>query len=89
MSEVRIIGSHVPNMPWQERPEGAKKWMPVWRYNKNPIIERNTLEGVARIFNSAVIPYENKFMGVFRGENRQWSSIYISGTQQRWDFLGV
>ena len=68
MSEVRIIGSHVPNMPWQERPEGAKKWMPVWRYENNPIIERNPLEGVARIFNSAVIPYEDEFVGVFRGE---------------------
>ncbi len=68
MSEVRIIESHVSNMPWQERPEGAKKWMPVWRYEKNPIIERNPLEGVARIFNSAVIPYEDEFMGVFRGE---------------------
>ena len=68
MSEVRIIGSQVLNMPWQERPEGAKKWMPVWRYDKNPIIERNPLEGVARIFNSAVIPYQDGFMGVFRGE---------------------
>ena len=27
-----------------------------------------TLPGVARVFNSAVMPYEGKFIGVFRGE---------------------
>lgn len=32
------------------------------------MIGRNPVEGVARIFNSAVIPYEGKFIGVFRGE---------------------
>ncbi len=41
---------------------------PVWRFNQNPIIGRNPVEGVARIFNSAVIPYEGKFIGVFRAE---------------------
>lgn len=40
----------------------------MWRYNENPIIDRNPVEGVARIFNSAVVPYEGKFIGVFRGE---------------------
>lgn len=32
------------------------------------IIDRNPIEGVARIFNSAVVPFEGKFIGVFRGE---------------------
>ena len=40
MSEVKIIGDAVKNMPWQEGPaefSGA----PVWRYGENPIIGRN------------------------------------------------
>ena len=39
MSEVKIIGDAVKNMPWQEGPaefSGA----PVWRYGENPIIGR-------------------------------------------------
>ena len=56
MSEVKIIGDAVKNMPWQEGPaefSGA----PVWRYGENPIIGRNPVKEVARIFNSAVMPY--------------------------------
>ena len=44
------------------------KGAPIWRYSENPIIGRNPIEGVARIFNSAVMPYEDGFIGVFRGE---------------------
>ena len=67
MSEVKIIGEAVKNMPWQEGPaefSGA----PVWRYSENPIIGRNPVKEVARIFNSAVMPYGDEFIGVFRGE---------------------
>ncbi len=68
MSKYKIIGAPaVPNMPWQDQPEGITG-APIWRYTENPIIDRNPVEGVARIFNSAVVPYEGKFIGVFRGE---------------------
>ena len=40
----------------------------MWRYSENPIINRNPVKGVTRIFNSAVMPYEDGFIGVFRGE---------------------
>ena len=46
MSEVKIIGDAVKNMPWQEGPaefSGA----PVWRYSENPIIGRNPVKEVA------------------------------------------
>jgi beta-1,4-mannooligosaccharide/beta-1,4-mannosyl-N-acetylglucosamine phosphorylase len=56
----------LPNIPWQEKPK--EHLGPVWRYDQNPIISRNPLKNVARIFNSAVIPYKGKFIGVFRGE---------------------
>ncbi len=66
MSKVKIIGESIPNMPWQEKPADCK--MPIWRYSENPVIERNPCEGVAKIFNSAVVPYEGKFVGLFRVE---------------------
>ena len=68
MSNVKIIGPNVPNMPWQDRPADSRTDLPVWRYSENPIIGRNPAKGVARIFNSAVIPYGDAFIGVFRGE---------------------
>ena len=66
MSNVKMFCDALPNIPWQEKP--ADVTAPVWRYSENPVIDRNPVEGVARIFNSAVVPYEGKFIGVFRGE---------------------
>lgn len=66
MGEVKMYCNDLPNIPWEEKAENHVG--PVWRYSKNPIIGRNPLKGVARIFNSAVVPFEGKFIGVFRGE---------------------
>lgn len=66
MSRVKIYGISASNIPWQEKPEGLKD-APVWRYSENPVIGRNPAKGIARIFNSAVMPYEGAFIGVFRG----------------------
>lgn len=67
MNKYKMISPAVPNMPWQEK-QAELTGAPLWRYDENPIIGRNPVDGVARIFNSAVIPYEGKFIGVFRGE---------------------
>jgi beta-1,4-mannooligosaccharide/beta-1,4-mannosyl-N-acetylglucosamine phosphorylase len=66
MDEAHIIGKNLPTMPWQDRPEGHAA--PVWRHAANPIIKRNPVKGVARIFNSAVAPFQDRFVGVFRAE---------------------
>ena len=66
MSNVKLYCDALPNIPWQAKPAGAA--LPLWRYTENPIIRRNPVPGVARIFNSAVVPYEGAFIGVFRGE---------------------
>ncbi|WP_078579152.1 glycoside hydrolase family 130 protein [Salipaludibacillus agaradhaerens] len=63
---VKLIGEQLTNIPWEDKPEGLT--MPVWRHTTNPVIKRNPAKGIARIFNSAVIPYDNKFLGVFRAE---------------------
>ena len=98
MSEVKMLTAPVPNVPWQERPQGPQNGAPIWRYSENPIIGRNPLKGVARIFNSAVMPYGDAFTDEsiplvcfhrcvpWRAD--QWYSIYLSWTQQRCHPLG-
>ena len=89
MSNVKIIGPNVPNMPWQERPADNQTGLPLWRYNENPIIGRNPAPGVARIFNSAVMPYEDGFIGVFRGEQTNGVPyIYLGKSEDaiHWNF---
>ncbi len=63
-----IRGAKLPNMPWENKPRDQGGV--VWRYSKNPIIGWNPLPGGARVFNSAVIPYEGAFVGVFRIDHR-------------------
>ena len=63
-----IVGTPVPNLPWEDRPAGSSD--AVWRYSGNTIIGWNPVGRVARIFNSAAIPYEGGFVGVFRADHR-------------------
>lgn len=65
---AKIIGKALPNMPWQDKPQGYDK--PVWRYDHNPIIPRDLIPTSNSIFNSAVVPFEGKYAGVFRCDNR-------------------
>lgn len=64
MSELKIYGNPLSDMPWEDRPEGCKNIM--WRYSANPIIKRDLLPTSNSIFNSAVIPFKDGFAGVFR-----------------------
>jgi beta-1,4-mannooligosaccharide/beta-1,4-mannosyl-N-acetylglucosamine phosphorylase len=68
MSEIRIIGADLPNLPWQERAGDCTDV--VWRHEGNPIIGRNPTKTTARVFNSAVVPYRGRFAGVFRADHR-------------------
>ena len=58
---MKMICDEVKNIPWQDKPEGLTG-APIWRYSENPVIGRNPVEGVARIFNSAVVPYEESLL---------------------------
>jgi len=42
----------------------------VWRNSKNPVIDRNPIPNAQSIYNSAVIPYQGKYVGVFRADSR-------------------
>jgi beta-1,4-mannooligosaccharide/beta-1,4-mannosyl-N-acetylglucosamine phosphorylase len=59
-----IIGEALPNLPWEEKPQGYPGVM--WRYRRNPVIPRNLFPTANSIFNSAVVPHQGKFAGVFR-----------------------
>ncbi len=74
---AKIIGSNLPQIPWQEKPAGYD--MPVWRYDKNPIIGRHDISTSNSIFNSAVVPFNGKFAGVFRCDNLGVSMDIFAG----------
>lgn len=64
---IQAIGPALPNIPWEDRPSGCSDV--VWRYSKNPIITRDAVPGANSIFNSAVVPFNGAFAGVFRCDN--------------------
>ena len=72
-----IIGQSLPNIPWQDKPQGYD--MPVWRYTGNPIIQRHQIPSSNSIFNSAVVPYKGKFAGVFRCDSKSISMDIFPG----------
>ena len=77
MSNIRIVGSALPNIPWEHRPAGTSA--PVWRYSRNPIIPRDAIPTSNSIFNSAAVPFEGKFAGVFRCDNQRREMILHAG----------
>ncbi len=62
-----IIGEAIPNIPWEEKPATCKTV--VWRSERNPIIPRDLIPTSNSIFNSAVVPFNGEFAGVFRCDN--------------------
>lgn len=72
-----IIGNNLPNIPWQDKPKNSNDI--IWRFDANPIINWNPIPKAARIFNSAVIPYENEFVGVFRADQKNGRATLFLG----------
>ncbi|MEW6505127.1 MAG: glycoside hydrolase family 130 protein [Chloroflexota bacterium] len=67
----------LPHIPWEDRPTGCADV--VWRYSRNPIIPRDLLPSSNSIFNSAVVPFEQGFAGVFRCDNKKREMNLHSG----------
>ena len=57
-----------PAFPWEDRPAGTAATL--WRSSLNPVIPRDLLPRSNSIFNSAVVPFEGGFAGVFDCELR-------------------
>ena len=73
----KIIGQALPGIPWEEKPEGYQ--MPLWRYSKNPIIGRDGNRISNSVFNSAVVPFEGGYAGVFRCDSKSISMDIFAG----------
>lgn len=63
-SAATIVGGTLPNIPWEDRPANSEHV--VWRYSQNPVIPRDAIPRSNSIFNSAAVPFEGAFAGVFR-----------------------
>jgi beta-1,4-mannooligosaccharide/beta-1,4-mannosyl-N-acetylglucosamine phosphorylase len=68
MPTQTILGPALPHIPWEDRPAGCADVL--WRSERNPIIPRDLIPGSNSIFNSAVVPYQDGFAGVFRCDSR-------------------
>lgn len=64
-----MTSSPLPNLPWEQKP--AECVDVIWRYSANPVIPRNLIPSSNSIFNSAVVPFNGKFAGVFRVDNKK------------------
>jgi len=56
--------TNCPNIPWQQRPSNCSDV--VWRYSNNPVITPDEVYFADSIYNSAVVPCNGRFAGVFR-----------------------
>lgn len=75
MSNLLINPVSIPNLPWEDRPEGSSEV--IWRSTRNPIIPRNAIPRSNSIFNSAVTPFHGEFAGVFRiDDTRRVMNLY-------------
>lgn len=59
-----IVGDPLPSIPWEPRAAGDASV--IWRHSRNPIIPRSPFPTANSVFNSAVVPFQGKFAGVFR-----------------------
>lgn len=86
MGAAKIIGDTLKNIPWQEKPEGCEDV--IWRHEGNPIIGWNPTKSTARIFNSAVMPYKEGFVGVFRADHKDGKArVHLGWSKDglKWD----
>ena len=65
--KYKVFGENIANLPWEERPAGSNSV--IWRYSANPIIPRRAAATLDSVFNSAIVPFEGGFAGVFRGDD--------------------
>jgi beta-1,4-mannooligosaccharide/beta-1,4-mannosyl-N-acetylglucosamine phosphorylase len=72
-----IIGKSLPNIPWEEKPAGCSDVM--WRYSGNPIIGWNPIPKAARVYNSAMAPFNGEFAGVFRADQKNGRATLFPG----------
>jgi beta-1,4-mannooligosaccharide/beta-1,4-mannosyl-N-acetylglucosamine phosphorylase len=80
MAQYKAIGEPLSNIPWEEKPSSIAG--AVWRSRRNPIISRDLIPSSNSIFNSAVVPYQGAFAGVFRCDNTARRMVLHAGRSE-------
>ncbi len=83
-----INGVSIPNLPWQEKPADCHNV--IWRFDHNPVIPRDIIPCANSVFNSAVVPFEGGFAGVFRVDDRGRNMELHAGFSKdgfHWDIM--
>ncbi|MCO5204638.1 MAG: glycoside hydrolase family 130 protein [Anaerolineae bacterium] len=68
VARSRLVSQQVTAIPWEARTTTSQDV--IWRYSQNPIIPHNAIPTSNSIFNSAVVPYNGEFAGVFRCDSK-------------------
>jgi beta-1,4-mannooligosaccharide/beta-1,4-mannosyl-N-acetylglucosamine phosphorylase len=71
------MGAKMKNIPWEARPVDSEDVL--WRYSQNPIIKRDATRRSNSIFNSAVVPFEDGYAGVFRCDDKRREMFLHAG----------
>jgi beta-1,4-mannooligosaccharide/beta-1,4-mannosyl-N-acetylglucosamine phosphorylase len=74
---MKVVGKAIHNLPWEEPRADCREVL--WRYSRNPIIPADLLPTSNSIFNSAVVPFQGEFAGVFRCDNTKREMMIHSG----------
>jgi beta-1,4-mannooligosaccharide/beta-1,4-mannosyl-N-acetylglucosamine phosphorylase len=64
--KTALIGEALPNIPWEPKPKNCTGV--VWRHSTNPVVDINPFPKARGVYNSCVLPWEGKFIGVFRAD---------------------
>lgn len=75
---ILVNASPLPGMPWEDRPTTGRKEV-MWRYSANPVVPRDLTPTSNSIFNSAVVPFNGAYAGVFRCDDTSRSMNIHSG----------
>jgi beta-1,4-mannooligosaccharide/beta-1,4-mannosyl-N-acetylglucosamine phosphorylase len=85
--QTALIGDPLPNIPWEPKPDNFKGI--VWRHSTNPIVDVNPFPKARGVYNSSVIPWEGKFIGIFRADWHCMTAYLHFGTSDdaiNWKF---
>ena len=67
----------IRTIPWEDKKNDCDDVL--WRYSQNPIIRRDAIKRSNSIFNSAVVPFNGAFAGVFRCDDKRREMLLHAG----------
>lgn len=77
---------HTSPFVWEDKPSDCHDL--VWRYSANPILGRRAIPCAQAIYNSAVVPFRGRYVGVFRADHMDGlPGLHLGWSEDgiRWD----